>query len=115
MFEAAKVKDLYAFGTDVPQNYLDPDHIVLSAVRFLDVVVYNTIKDLKENGKFEAGYHQLGLKEGAVGYSLDQSKVNVPQEVIDKVEEMKAKVISGELVIPDKLEDVDAFINGLNK
>jgi basic membrane protein A len=110
VFEAAKAKNLYAIGTDVNQNYIAPDNIVLSAVRYLDVVIFNTIKDLKESGKFEAGAHQLGLKEGAVGYALENSNIKIPQEIIDKVESMKAKVISGELVIPDKLEDVDAFI-----
>jgi basic membrane protein A and related proteins len=115
VFEAAKAKDMYAFGTDVNQNYIDPDHIVLSAQRFLDVVIYNTIKDLKESGKFESGTHQLGLKEGAVGNSLEQSNVKVPQEIVDKVNDMKAKVISGELKIPSTLEEVDAFIAGLKK
>ena len=80
VFEAAKVKDQYAFGTDVNQNYIAPDHIVLSAQRYLDNVIYDTIKDLKE-GKFEAGYHQLGLKENAVGYTFEQSNVEVPQSI----------------------------------
>jgi basic membrane protein A and related proteins len=114
VFQAAKARDKYAIGTDVNQNYIDPDHIVLSAQRYLDVVIYDTIKDLM-NGKWEGGYHQLGLKENAVGYTFDQSNVQVPKEIKDKMEEMKAKVISGELVIPDKLEDVDAFVAKLKK
>jgi basic membrane protein A len=114
VFEAAKDRDKYAIGTDVNQNYIDPDHIILSAQRYLDNVIYDTIKDLM-GGKFEAGYHQLGLKENAVGYTFDQSNVEVPQSVKDTMEAMKAKVISGELVIPDTLEAVDAFIAGLPK
>lgn len=110
VFEAAKARDLYALGTDVNQNYIDPDHIVLSAQRYLDNVIYDTIKELKENKKFEAGWHQLGLKENAVGYTLQDSKVAVPEDVVKKVEEMKQKVISGELVPPSTLEEVDAFV-----
>ena len=114
VFEAAKARNLYAIGTDVNQNYIDPDHIVLSAQRFLGNVIYNTIKDLQA-GQWEGGFHQVGLKDGAVGYSFDQSKVQVPQSVKDKMEEMKAKVISGELVIPDTLEKVDAFLASAKK
>ncbi len=69
VFETGKAKDQYAIGTDVNQNYIAPDHIVLSAQRYLDNVIYDTIKDLM-GGKFEAGYHQLGLKENAVGYTF---------------------------------------------
>jgi basic membrane protein A len=115
VFEAAKLKDMYAIGTDVNQNYIDPDHIVLSAYRALDVVIYDTIKNLKESGKFEAGTHNVGLKEGAVGNTTEKSNVKTPQEITDKVNDMKAKVISGELQVPDKLEDVDAFLAKLKK
>ena len=112
VFEAAKDRDLYAIGTDVNQNPLDPDHIVLSAKRFLDDMVYKTIEDLM-NGKWEPGYHQVGLAEGGVGYVLEGSNIEVPDEFVQKVEDMKAKVISGELEVPDTLEEVDAFIEGL--
>ena len=115
VFGAAKDRDLYAIGTDVNQNPIDPDHIILSAQRHLDNVIFDTIKALKEEGKFESGWHELGLKENAVGYTLEGSNIKVPDEVVKKVEEMKAKVISGELVPPSTLEEVDAFIAGLNK
>ncbi len=113
VFEAAADRDLYAFGTDVNQNWIDPDHIVLSAQRQLDVVVYNTIKDLM-NGVWEPGLHPLGLAEGAVGYTLEDSNIEVPDAVVQQIEDMKAKVISGELVIPSEIEGVDAFIASLN-
>jgi basic membrane protein A len=77
-------------------------------------MVYQTIEDLYVNQKWEPGYHQVGLAEGGVGYVLDDSNVDVPQEYVDKVEEMKQKVISGELEPPDELEKVDAFLDGLD-
>lgn len=110
VFEAAVDADQYAFGTDVNQNWIEPDHIVLSAQRFLDVVVFDTIEDLYLNDVWEPGHHPLGLAEGAVGYVLEDSNVEVPPEVIERVEEMKEKVISGELVVPAELEAVDAFL-----
>lgn len=113
VFEAAADRDLYAFGTDVNQNYIDPDHIVLSAQRYLDVVVFDTIKDLM-NDTWVSGYHPLGLAEGAVGYALADSNIAVSDDIVQQVEDMKAKVISGDLVIPSEIEAVDAFIAALD-
>ena len=113
VFEAAADVDLYAIGTDVNQNWIDPDHIVLSAKRFLDNMVYDTIEDLYLNDKWESGYHQVGLAEGGVGYTLEDSNIEVSDEFIQVVEEMKQRVIDGELVPPDALENVDAFVDGL--
>jgi basic membrane protein A len=112
VLKAAADKDLYAIGVDVNQNPLDPDHIVLSSRRKLDTVIFDTIKSL-QSGTFESGTHALGLKEGAVDYTLEGSNVKVPQPVVDKVEQMKAKVVSGAWTIPDKLEDVDAFVTSI--
>jgi basic membrane protein A and related proteins len=112
VFEAAKEADLYAFGSDVNQNWMDPDHIVLSAQRYLDVIVFNTIKDM-QGGTWEPGHHNLGLAAGAVGYTLDDSNIEVPQEIVDQIEDMKAKIVSGELVIPATVDQVDPFIKGL--
>lgn len=114
VFEAAVDADQYAFGTDVNQNWIEPDHIVVSAQRYLDVAVYDTIADLM-NGTWDPGHHALGLADGAVGYTLEDSNVEVPDEVVMQVEEMKAKVVSGELEIPSELEDVDAFIESLDE
>lgn len=115
VFEAAADADQYAFGTDVNQNWIEPDHIVLSAKRFLDVVIYDTVEDLYVNDTWEPGHHALGLKEGAVGYTLEDSNIEVPQEVIDRVEEMKEKVISGEIEVPSELDAVDSFLEEANQ
>jgi basic membrane protein A and related proteins len=114
VFEAAKDINLYAFGTDVNQNWLEPDHIILSAKRFLDVAIFNTIADLID-GKWEPGHHRVGLADGAVGYTLEDSNINVPQDVIDIVEEMRERVVSGEFVIPDDLDKVDSFLESIER
>ena len=45
-----------------------------------------------------------------MGYTTEGSNIKVPQEIIDEVEKIKQKIISGELVIPDKPENVDEFL-----
>ncbi|MNF07045.1 Membrane lipoprotein TmpC precursor [compost metagenome] len=52
------------------------------------------------DGKFEGGkVTNLTLKEDGVGLP-ETSKANVSQEILDKVEEYKQKIISGEITVP---------------
>ena len=112
VFQAAQAADKYALGSDFSHNRIAPNHVLLSGVRQLDVVTYNTIQDLKERGVFEPGHHQLGLAEGAVGYTLEGSNIQVPDAVVDRVEQMKSVVIAGEFAVPDTPEAVDTVIGG---
>ena len=43
----------------------------------------------------------LGLKDGAIGLAPTTDK-NVPQDVIDFVNEQSEKIINGEIVVPTK-------------
>lgn len=109
VFNAAKEADKYAFGIGGNQNYIDPDRIVATALRNVDQLIYEQIKKVVE-GTWEAGAFNWGIKENAVGYDVSQSNVELPQDVIDKVEDIKAKVIAGELTPPATLEEVDEWV-----
>lgn len=109
VFSAAEEKDKFAIGADVNQNGLSPDHIIVSAVRRIDNVIFDQIKNIVDDN-WQSGVFNLGLKENAVSYALEESNIEMPQEYIDKVEELKAKIIAGEIVIPNKMEDVDKFL-----
>ncbi|MNN97375.1 Membrane lipoprotein TmpC precursor [compost metagenome] len=65
----------------------------------VDVAV-KTITQEVIDGKFEGGkVTTLTLKEDGVGLP-ETSKANLSQEVLDKVEEFKQKIISGEITVP---------------
>ena len=91
------------------QNALAPNNIIATMVKKVDVAAYSAIKDVTE-GKFSQGTNILGLKEDGVGYTTEGSNIKVPQEIIDEVEKIKQKIVSGELVIPDTPESVDEFL-----
>lgn len=110
VFSAAKEKNKYAIGADVNQNTIDPDHIILSSVRRLDNIVYDQIKSIKD-GTFKSGELTLGLKENALGYTTDGSNIKMPQEYTDKVEQIRKKIVDGQIAVPQKLEDVDGFLS----
>lgn len=110
VFSAAKEKDKYAIGADVNQNSIDPDHIILSSVRRVDNVIFDQIKSIID-GSFKSGALNLGLKDNAVSYAVEESNIKMPQEYIDKVEALKKKIVDGEIKVPEKLEDVDSFLS----
>lgn len=107
VFNAAKEANRYAFGVGGNQNAIEPDYIVATSIRNVNEMVYNEVKAIVE-GTWEDGVHISGLKEGAVGYSVENSNVKLPEDIPAAVEEIKSKIISGELVPPnngDQLED----------
>jgi basic membrane protein A len=107
VFEAAKEKGFYTFSVDIDECHLDPDHIIGSMIKKSDVAIYDGIKGLVE-GNFETGAHSYGVKEGGVGLCLllfdDHPKNAVPQDVLDKIEEARKKIASGEIEVIDYVE-----------
>jgi basic membrane protein A len=103
VFDAAAENKKLAIGVDSNQNWVKPGTILTSMMKRVDVVVYNTIKDVVE-GRFTGGIHLFGLENDGVGYALDEyNRSLVSPEVIQKVEEAKKKIISGEIKVTDRM------------
>ena len=81
------------------QNFVAPENVITSAIKRVDNVVYNTVKDLKE-GNFKGGEVSVyGLKEDGVGIA-PTTKNFISEEVLTFVEEQAEKIKSGEIVVP---------------
>ena len=79
----------------------------------VDVGVYNVVKDLVE-GKFPGGQTiTYGLADGGAIDIAPTSNKHVPQEILDEVEELKQKIIDGEIVVPYNQETFEEFMNTL--
>ncbi len=107
VFNAAKEANKYVFGVGGNQNAIEPDFIVATSIRNVDEMVYNEVKSFIE-GTWKQGVHISGIKEGSVGYSVENSNIMLPEEILAVVEDVKAKIVSGELVPcndADKLEE----------
>ncbi len=98
----AKGEKVWVIGVDKDQSLTFGDDVTLtSMVKRVDEAVYLVSKDFIDN-KFEGGkVRALGLKENGVGLP-ETSKKNVPQDVLNKVEEFKQKIINGEITVPEK-------------
>jgi basic membrane protein A len=109
VFNAAKEADRYAFGVGGNQNYMEPDYIVATALRDVNTIVYNEIKALVE-GTWEPGVHISGIKEGSVGFDNTQSNIELPEDIAKAVEDIKAKIVSGELVPCESAEELESWL-----
>ena len=72
-------------------------------VKRVDNAVYDVVKEVL-SGKFAGGFHVFGLDKDGVAYSMDDfNKALIPPDVIEKVEEAKAKIGSGEIKVTDAM------------
>ncbi len=110
VIKAAKESGKLAIGVDSDQDYLEPGVILTSMVKRVDEAVYSTIKDIQEN-KFQAGEKIYDLAANGVGLSeMKYTKEKIGEETLKKVEELKAKISSGEMKAPATKEEYDAFL-----
>lgn len=72
------------------------EYVLSSMIKRVDNAVYLTIKDYIENN-FSGGPKKYDLKVGGVDYSRSG---NFIEDIVDKVEEYKAKVLDGTIVVP---------------
>ena len=101
VFDAAEEKKKLAIGVDSNQNWIKPGFILTSMMKAVDVAVYDTIKDAQA-GKFAAGVARFGLKNQGVNYTLDKyNEKLITPDMKKKVEEIKKKIIAGQIQVPD--------------
>ena len=82
--ESAKEQNKYAIGVDRDQSDLAPENVLTSALKKVNVGVYDTVKEFVE-GKLKGGQEKVyGLKEDGVGIP-ETTKNLVPQDIIDYV------------------------------
>jgi len=102
LFEAAREKKKLAIGVDLDQYGEAPGFVLTSMVKMVDQAVFQSIKDFKDNN-FTKGVKTLGLKQKGVDYVYnDKNKNLIPDDVHTKLEEVRAKIISGEIKVSDK-------------
>lgn len=107
--EAAKELGKFAIGVDRDQSDLAPQNVLTSAIKRVDVGVYEVVKALKE-GNFEGGTNTVyGLNEDAVGIPATTSNL-VSEEILNFVNEQMEKFKSGELTAPKTEEEYNKLV-----
>jgi hypothetical protein len=98
--KAADAAGIWGIGVDKDQ-YNDAKRVLTSGVKRVDNGVFTATKQVEE-GKFKGGGNLLfNLKNKG----MDVGKINpaVPKDLIDKMNELKQKIISGQVKVPAAL------------
>lgn len=98
--DAAQERKVWGIGVDRDQSSLG-SHILTSAVKRVDVAVFDSIKDATE-GNLTGGDKVYDLENG--GVSLGKVSDQVPAELLAEVEALEPKIISGEIEVPTTVQ-----------
>jgi basic membrane protein A len=105
VLQAAKDRGKLSIGVDSNQNHLHPGSVLTSMLKRVDLAAYNSFKGA-QTGSWKGGTQVLGLKEGGVDWALDKDNEKlVTPEMKAKVDEAKADIVSGKIVVHDYMSD----------
>lgn len=106
VLQAAADEGKFAIGVDSNQNYLQPGAVLTSMLKRVDNAVYTALKEAGDDATFKPGLTILGLAEEGVGYSIDEhNEALITDEMKAKADELKAKIIAGEIEVHDYTTD----------
>lgn len=105
VLQAAQEAGVYAIGADDDQGHLAPGHVLTNGMKYVNNTVLHAVQSVI-NGEFTPGVIALGVAEGALGFSDSL----VPVDIRAAVGQLVARLIAGELVPPDTIEEVDAWL-----
>jgi basic membrane protein A len=101
VLDAAEERGKLAIGCDSNQDWTKPGHVLTSMLKRVDEAVFVTIQEAKAS-RFTGGVVHFGLANNGVGYSVDQYNAKLLTEPVRRrVEELKAEILAGKLVVPD--------------
>ena len=99
--EAAKETQKFIIWVDSNGNHLAPGIVLTSMTKEIPASVQRIIQETVE-GNFMAGIRYFGIADGGVSYAVDEHNQSLlSDENIAIVESLKAKIIAGEIVVPN--------------
>jgi basic membrane protein A and related proteins len=101
VLQAAADRGRLGIGVDSNQNHLFPGHVLTSMLKRVDVAVYEAFKQAQE-GTWEPGIENLGLREEGVGYALDEhNRALITPEMEAELEKARTAIVEGEIEVMD--------------
>lgn len=101
VLEAAQAVGKYIIWVDSNGNHLAPGIVLTSMVKELSASVEQIVQETVA-GNFMAGIRYFGFKDGGVSYAVDEHNQSLlSDDILMTVESLKAKIIAGEIVVPD--------------
>lgn len=109
IFEASKEKNIFSYGVDVNQCVNAPGFVVDNLLKKVDIALQTAVNAILNKDPNQVQIY--GLKEGGIGLIATlESDLKATQcviadypEVVAKIKELQAKIISGEIKIEDPM------------
>lgn len=105
VIEGCKENKIWAIGVDKDQSPDGPETVLTSAMKRVDNASYEASKAVCE-GTLQSGVITYDLAAG--GVDIAPTTTNLSEDALKAVEEVKAKIISGEIVVPETKDDFKA-------
>lgn len=103
VLEAAQEAQKYIIWVDSNGNHLAPGIVLTSMAKEIPTSVQRIIEETVEDN-FMSGVRYLGLEDGGVYYAVDEHNQSLlSDEIIDRVESLKEKIIAGEIIVPNTI------------
>ena len=100
VLDAARETKKYVIWVDSNGNGLIPGQVLTSIIKGVELSVYQMIENVV-SGTFTGGVKNYGLKEGGIEYIVDKDNEKLlSKDILKKVEEFKAKIIAGDILVP---------------
>ena len=101
VLEAAQEQQKFIIWVDSNGNHLAPGLVLTSMTKEISASVQRIIEETVETN-FMAGIRYFGIADGGVSYAVDEhNRPLLSDDIIATVESLKAKIIAGEIVVPD--------------
>ena len=101
VLEAAQEQEKFIIWVDANGNHLAPGIVLTSMTKEIPASVQRIIQEAAEDN-FMAGIRYFGIVDGGISYAIDEhNQPLLSDDIITTVESLKAKIIAGEIVVPN--------------
>ncbi|MCC3372581.1 BMP family ABC transporter substrate-binding protein [Cohnella sp. REN36] len=123
VFDAAKEQKKYAIGVDSDQSAMmkgtddeKANLILTSAIKKIDSVILNAVKQAKEGTLAKGKLDVAGLQQDGVGLAENDVYASVlPESIRSQIEDLKAKLASGEIKVSNAMGMDTAQIDAIRQ
>lgn len=99
VLQAAGERNLYSIGVDSNQNNIVPGHVVASDIKDVGLSIQNVYRTIVD-GTYKTGeILDYGLASGTVDVVFEKNGDVLPQEIIDRIAEIREMILKGELEV----------------
>ncbi|MGY3438209.1 MULTISPECIES: BMP family lipoprotein [unclassified Marinovum] len=103
VLQTAADEGILSVGVDSNQNYMHPGKVLTSMLKRVDNAVYDA---MTQGMELETGINVMGVGNGGIDYAMDEHNADlVGDEMKTAVEDAKAKISSGDLMVHDYSSD----------